>query len=174
MTATVPVHFPDDAPITPSGRVIVPTVRRTAGIAPWRDACRPDHVHHTGRKAEQQKHDQPPGRDSEQPVKRPADAGTDHDPSYEFASEPKPARVSRRIGGRSAGARFKRLARPMPAELIAETPEPRGKSSLLGSALLRVVVATRVTRHFDATCAPLTNRFPAPSRPRGPYLLAPV
>jgi hypothetical protein len=143
---------------------------RSAGTAPRSDTRRPDHIHHTGRKAEQQEHDQSPRRDPEKPVKRPANAGADQDPGYEFAGKPKPARVSRRIGGRSAGARFGRLARPVLAELIAETPEPRGESGLVGSALLRVVAVTRVTRHFDATCAPLTNRFPAPSRPAGQYL----
>jgi hypothetical protein len=144
----------------PSGRVVLLTVRPTARIVPRRD--RPHHIYHASRKAEQQKHDQPPRRDSQQAIKPPADASTDQDPAYEFAGEPKPARVSRRIGGRLAAARFRRLAWPVLAKPIAETPEPRGKSSLVGSAPLRIVAVTRVTRHFDATCAPLTNRFPAP------------
>jgi hypothetical protein len=172
MTAAVPVfhHFfnHNAASIMPSGCVILLTVRPTAGIVPRRN--RPYHIHHAGCKAEQQKHDQPPRPDSEQPVEHPADTGTGQDRGYEFAGKPKPARVSRPIGGRLTAARLRRFARPVLTELIAETPKPRGKSSLLGSALLRVV-ATRVIRHFDATCAPLTNRFPVPSRPRGPYLL---
>jgi hypothetical protein len=171
MTVAVPVfhHFFNDnaASIMPSGRVVLLTVRPAAGIIPRSD--RPHQIHHTGREAEQQEHDQPPWRDAKQAIERPAEGGTDQDPGYEFAGEPKPARVSRRIGGRLAAARFQRFARPMLAELIAETPEPRGKGSLLGSALLRVVAVTRVICHFEATCAPLTNRFPVPSRPRDTY-----
>ncbi len=169
MTATVPVYRPDIANNMPSGRVFILTVGPPAGIVFRRD--RPNHIHHAGCEAEQQEYDQPPRRNSEQLVQRPADAGADQDPGYEFAGEPKPARVSRRIGGRLASARIRRFARPVLAELIAETPEPRRKSSLLGSAPLRVAVA-RVIRHFDATtCATLTTRFPVPSRPRGPYVL---
>jgi hypothetical protein len=154
----------------PSGRVVFLTVRRTAGIVSRRHACRPYHIHHAGHKAEQQKHDQPPRRDAKQTIKRPADGGTDQDPGYEVAGKRKPARVSRRISGRFTATRFRPSAWPVLAKLITETPKPRGKSSLVGSALFQVVVA-RVIGHFDATRTPLTNPLPAPLRPPGPYLL---
>jgi len=50
----------------------------------------------------------------------------------------------------------------LPAELITETPEPRGESSLVGMALSRIVAVARVVGHFDATRAPLTIRYPPP------------
>jgi hypothetical protein len=153
----------------PSGDVVFLILRRLAGIVPRPDACRPHHIHHSGRKAKQQKNDQPPRRDSKQSIKRPADGGTDQDPDDEFAGEPKTARVSRCIGGRLTAVRLRRFAQPVVAELIAETPESRGESGLVGSALFLIV--TRIIRHFNVTCAVLTIRFPVPSRRAGPYLL---
>jgi hypothetical protein len=153
----------------PSGRVVFLTLRRPTGTVPGCDTCSPHHIHHSGCKAKQQKHDQPPRRDSEQTVERPANEGADQDPGYEFAGEPKTARVSRRIGGRLTAVRLRRFARPAVAKLIAETPESRGESSLVGSALFLIVM--RIVRHFDVTRAVLTNRFPVPSKRAGPYLL---
>ena len=101
----------------------------------------------------------------------PADGGTDQDPSHEFTREPEPARVSRCVGSRSTAVFFRRFTRPSVAKLIAETPEPRGESSLVGLAFGRIVAVVRVIGHVDATRAPLPIRFLAPSRPRGPYLL---
>src|SRR5579864_9296984 len=147
MTVTVPVSHHDTAAIMPPGRAAFLTVGRTAGFAVRRHSRRPYHIHHAGHKAEQQKHDQPPRRDSEQTVKRPADGGADQNPGNEVAGKREPARISRRIGGRLTAVRFWRSARPVPAKLITETPEPRGKSSLVWSALFQVVAVTRVIGH---------------------------
>src|SRR6266481_2480696 len=149
----------------------LPALPRMRGRVGRRDACRPHHIHHAGHEAEQQKYNQAPRRDPEHAVERPADAGTEQHPAHELAGKPKPARISRCVSGRWTTTCFGRFVRPLLALSIAETPEPRGKSSLIGTALFQIVAVARVIGHLDATCAPLTIRFPAPSRPRGPYLL---
>src|SRR6266849_8697724 len=173
MTATVP-YASSSRRRRPTCRQVVSsflTLGRNAGTAPGRDACSPHHINHAGHEAEQQKYDQAPRRDPEHAVERPADAGAEQHRAHELAGKPKPARISRCISGRWTTTCFGRFVRPLPAESIAETPEPRGKSSLIGTALFQIVAVARVIGHLDATCAPLTIRFPAPSRPRGPYLL---
>src|SRR5262249_41168899 len=90
-------------------------------------------------------------------VERPADGGTPQDPAHKFAGERDPTRVSRCIGGRSRTICFGRFVRPLRAELITETPEPRGKSSLVGWAPFSIVTVTRVISHVAATYAPLTT-----------------
>src|SRR5215831_8579277 len=72
------------------------------------------HIEHARDEAEQKKHNEPPGRDTEQPVDQPADAGTDQHASNEFAREPEApgvARCSRRpISTRTFGRRARTLA----------------------------------------------------------------
>src|ERR1700731_2954469 len=177
MTATVPSVLSSKTrpAIVPSRRIVLPArwlLTLGLGAPVWfgRDASSPHHIDNARREAEQQEHNHPPRRDPEQPIKRPADPGADPDAGHELAGEPKSARISGCIGGRSTSARFGRFARPLPVDLIAETPEPRGESSLV-STLSRIVVVARVIGHLDATPAPLMIGFPAPSRPRGPYLL---
>ena len=46
------------------------------------------YIEHARGKAEQEKYNEPPGRDAEPAVDEPADAGTDHDARNEFAREP--------------------------------------------------------------------------------------
>src|ERR1700728_220843 len=79
--------------------------RRGAG----NDSRRAHHVEHARDEAEQKKYNDPPGRDTEQPVDQPAEAGTDQHASNEFAREPEApgvARCSRRpISPRSFGRR---------------------------------------------------------------------
>src|SRR5262249_42088652 len=53
------------------------------------------HIEHARDEAEQKKDNEPPGRDTEQPVDQPADAGTDQHASNEFAREPKAPGVAR-------------------------------------------------------------------------------
>src|ERR1700741_2936521 len=73
------------------------------------------HIEHTRDEAEQKKYNEPPGRDTEQPVDQPADAGTDQHASNEFAREPEAPGVARcsrgPISTRIAGRRPRAPAR---------------------------------------------------------------
>src|ERR1700678_514022 len=91
MTATVPSLLRRDADGQSAVMSFALSLGRHARIARGREACRPHHMDDAGRKAEQQKNNQPPRRDPEQAVERPADGGTDQDPGHEFAGESKPA-----------------------------------------------------------------------------------
>src|SRR5579872_5392924 len=68
------------------------------------------HVEHARDEAEQNKNNEPPWRDAEQPVDQPADAAADQHASNEFAREPEApgvARCSRRpISTRTFGRRL--------------------------------------------------------------------
>src|SRR5258708_35472820 len=128
MTATVPLLLHPDAAGRHAVTSFFSTFGRSGRIALRRNACRPHHIDDAGREAGQQERETPPRRDPEHAVECPADGGTDQDPGHELAGKPKPARISRCIGARSTSVCFGRLARPLPAELITETPEPRGKS----------------------------------------------
>src|SRR6516162_675983 len=58
------------------------------------------HIEHARDEAEQQKYNEPPGRDTKQPVDQPTEAGTDQHTANEFAREPEApgvARCSRRL-----------------------------------------------------------------------------
>src|ERR1700730_191479 len=84
--------------------------RRRAGS----DSRGTHHIEHARDEAEQKKYNEPPRRDTEQPVDKPAEAGTDQHASNEFAREPKAlgvARCSRRpISTRTFGRRSRTLA----------------------------------------------------------------
>src|SRR5579859_4353231 len=129
MTATVPSgsSFRHYRPIC---RHVVSSI-----LLSRRGARGPYHIEDAGREAEHQEYHQPPRRDAEPPVECPADAGTYQDPGHEFNREPKSARKTGGIGARLTSGWFGRAARPLPVELIAETPQPRGESSLIGGAV---------------------------------------
>jgi hypothetical protein len=68
----------------------VPTVPGAFVKRGARDEPRGTHdVEHARGKAEQEKNDEPPGRDAEPAIDEPANAGPDHDACNEFAGEPK-------------------------------------------------------------------------------------
>ena len=68
-----------------SGPCRLPFIERGAG-----DNSRgAHHIEHARGKAEQEKYDEPPGRDAEPAVDQPAEAGTDQHACNEFAGEPK-------------------------------------------------------------------------------------
>ena len=72
-------------------------IRRSTGIhrGAGNDSGGAHHVEHARDEAEQQKYNEPPGRDTEQPVDEPANAGTDQHASNEFAREPEAPGVAR-------------------------------------------------------------------------------
>src|ERR1700677_4156337 len=121
--------------------------RRLVHVAPGHDAGRPHYIDDARGEAKQQEHDQPPRRGPEQAVERPPDGGTDQHSRHELGRQPKPARKPRCIGNRPTAVRFGGVARPVAAEFITETPEPRGKSSLVGRPTRRVVIVARVVGH---------------------------
>src|SRR3954471_9889239 len=85
------------------------------------------HVDDAGGKAEQEKHDHSPRRDSEPLVERPADERADQDTGDQFGGEPEAAGEGRRIALRT-GPDFGLRARPLLlGEPFAETLEPRGE-----------------------------------------------
>src|SRR6476661_7942212 len=59
------------------------------------DACRPHHVDHAGREAEQEEHDETPGRGRQQTVEPPADRRTDNNTRDQFGGKAKTARKGR-------------------------------------------------------------------------------
>src|SRR5204863_1546667 len=90
------------------------------------------HVDDAGGKAEQEKHDHPPRRDSEPLVERPADERADQDTGDQFGGETETAGQRRRIALRT-GPRFDLWARSLlVGEPFAETLKPRGESGLFG------------------------------------------
>ena len=89
------------------------------------------HVDDAGGKAEQEKYDHPPWRDSEPTVERPADERADQDTGHKFRGETEAAGERRRIASR-AGTCFGFRACPLVGKPFAETLEPRGESGLFG------------------------------------------
>src|SRR5262249_19940670 len=101
--------------------------------------------------AEQKKHRKSPGRNAEQAIDQPADAGTDQDACNEFAGEAKApgvARCSRRLLRTSA---VRRIAAGMArlAESFIEPLESRGESGLVGLRLAPVAVVACVAHAID-------------------------
>src|SRR5450631_2669101 len=92
---------------------------------------RPHHIEHAGGETEQQEHNKPPRRDAEPAVEPPADAGADENAGDQLGREPDPTRHARTNGFRRWAFRLRHTARPVAAELITETPQSRGKSSLV-------------------------------------------
>src|SRR5262249_42585752 len=91
---------------------------------------RAHHVENPGCEAEGQTYDDPPRRDSEPAIEKPADGRTDHNPGHELGREPKTAGDRRRIGGRTlTRATFGRTVSMDAAEPFAETLKPRGERS---------------------------------------------
>src|ERR1700758_1894633 len=133
--------------------VLLPAFLRAWGkVARWRpvshrgagnDSGGAHHIEHARDEAEQKKKNEPPGRDTEQPVDQPADPGSDQHASNEFAREPEApgvARCSRRpISTRTFGRRSHALARG--AQAFAETLESRGEGGFVGVCLVAVAVS---------------------------------
>ena len=83
--------------VIPIRRRLLPVRPRRActslpAILAWRHGGGPHHVDDTGGETEQQEHDQPKRRGSDQAVECPAKSRADQDPGNEFARKSKPAR----------------------------------------------------------------------------------
>src|SRR5262249_57090619 len=106
------------------------------------------HIEYARGKAEQKKHRKSPGRNAQQAIDQPADAGTDQDACNEFAGEAKApgvARCSRRLLRTSA---VRRIAAGMArlAGAFIEPLESHGESGLVGLRLHPVARVTRAPR----------------------------
>ena len=143
-----------------------PITQRGAG----NDSRGAHHVEHARGKAEQEKYNEPPGRDAEQTIDEPAKAGPDQHAANEFAGEPEApgvARCSRRpIHTRVVGR--------LPCTLACDRPSPR-RWSLAERAASSVAAfprspSLRVPSLIASTPAawPRTRRG-RPLKPRGPY-----
>src|SRR3954466_12586795 len=62
------------------------------------NACRPHHVDHAGREADQEEHDETPRRGRQQPVEAPANSRTDDNTRDQFGRKAETARESRGSG----------------------------------------------------------------------------
>src|SRR6185295_676637 len=118
---------------------------------PAGDARGAHHVDDAGGKAEQEKHDHPPWRDSEPTVERPADERADQDTGNKLGGEAEAAGKRRRIASRPSRFDFAvRLL--MLGEPIAETLEPRGESSLFGRPVTVSALLAGVFGHARRPC----------------------
>ena len=94
----------------------VASCNRYRGLCTWPgplgNSRRAHHVEDAGGKAEQQKHDHPPRRDSEPAVERPADERADQDAGDQFGGEPEAAGERRRIAFVGPGPASTWPARP--------------------------------------------------------------
>src|SRR3954471_538092 len=99
------------------------------------DARRPHHVDDPGREAEQEEHDETPGRRRQQTVDSPADPGADNNTRDQFRRKAETARESRGSGC-SVSTTFAGFASPDAAAVanfrqpLVQTSEPCGKRSL--------------------------------------------
>ena len=141
----------------------------------WNHARRPHHVENAGGKAEQQKHDHPPRRDSEPAIEQPS--RWPHPQGHR-----RPARSTAEIRGRSPTDR--RWTRSLPlvggevrtdvTQPFAETMESSGERSLISRRLFTIVRFARVVGHaFDTRGDSARSRRSAASKPAGPYALPP-
>src|ERR1700733_492315 len=116
--------------------------------------CRPHQVGDAAGETEQQTHAEPPSRSTEQPVECPAYGGADNDAGHELGREPHPAGKARRFDVLPIPTSITAFTRPLPAEPIAEMPEPRGESSLIAGTIHRIVLVARLVGHVT----PLARR----------------
>src|SRR5437773_415542 len=111
----------------------------------------PHHIENAGREAEKQKHDHPPGCDSQQAIEHPTEGRTDQNGGDEFGREAKTSGDRGRIGGwRLLRTDLGRMIGMDVAELLAQTLEPRGKRSLIARRSFAVTFVACVVGHaFD-------------------------
>src|SRR4051812_15483055 len=163
-------------PATPA--LCIQFVRRSLTAGSVRsDARRSHHVDHAGNKAEQKKHDKPPGRCRQQAVETPANHRSHNDAGDQLRGKPKTARHRRGSGSSvstsglvSAGF----AAAPNFGQTVVQTPEPCGKRSFVGGrfvvtaipAIVRALRHAAETRHDAAVDG---NYARHPQKPRGPY-----
>src|SRR5262249_8004692 len=106
------------------------------------------HIENAGCKAEQQKHDHSPGRNSEPAIHNPTERRADQDAGDEFGREPKAPRDRRGI----RGSTLIRTALGTTigvdvAQLLAQTLEPGGKRGLVVQRLFAITFFACVVGH---------------------------
>ena len=132
------------------------------------------HVDDAGGKAEQEKHDHPPRRDSEPLVERPADERADQDTGDQFGGEAEAAGESRRIALRT-GPSFGLPGRPF---LVGRAVRRDAGASRRERPLRLTGCCFRSPRPCLRPCLAALNSTPAlranpgnscrPKKPRGP------
>jgi hypothetical protein len=148
------------------GSVLASVFTVTACSLPWspgsarlrRKPCRSHHIEDARDKAEQEKYNHSPRRNSKQAVDQPPNEGADKHAHHELGRETKAARECRGIPRGSAAWRA-RWARPLLVEPIAETPQPRGERSLVRRPGCWIVAIASVAHVFDTR--DWSRRFPA-------------
>ena len=142
----------------------VPTIRDHALVVQMSladDSGRAHHVKDPGGEAEQQKHDEPPRRNSQPAVEQPADQRADDDTRDQLGRKPETARHRRSIGVLTRTAVvFGWSVRS--CEPVAETLEPRGESSLVVRRFFTIAFAARAVSHAFDSRGFQVSRVPPP------------
>ena len=127
------------------------------------------HIEHARDEAEQKKYDKPPGRDAEQPVDQPAEAGADQHACNEFAREPEAPGVARCSRGPIPTRTIRRPActtrawpRPSPDAGVSRRGRLHCFAACLGCHSRAASLIFRHSRLAAIETGP-------PLKPRGPY-----
>src|SRR5690348_979849 len=105
------------------------------------------HIEHACGKAEQNKGDEPPGRNAEPAVDEPANAATDQHACNEFAREPEASGVAGCSRRPILTGTIGRPARLIAGKPFAEPLKSRGERGLIGMRVAAVAILARVVAH---------------------------